>query len=345
MRKACLVVPFLCQKNRIFDLSDSFINRDGCMVPFAMLRDRFARGGYDLSTNDINTVENSEVVIYLEMPSRLPTTEEYERSNLLLFETELILPENWNFEKHKRFSRIFTWNDSLIDNRRYFKTNWSHVFPKHIEYSWQEKPAFCCVISGNKTSSHPLELYSKRVEAIRWFEKHHPDMFDLYGMGWNEVRLRGAHYFEKYRFLGLFKRLLNIFAARYPSYRGKVAGKLETLRKYRFSICYENARDIPGYITEKIFDCFFAGTVPVYWGAGNVEQLISSDCYIDRRKFTSYEELFVHLDTMTPETHAAYVTAAERYLESQLARQFTAEYFAETIFNNSAKSDGMKAGN
>jgi hypothetical protein len=42
-----------------------------------------------------------------------------------------------------------------------------------------------------------------------------------------------------------------------------VDSKKNTLEKYKFSICYENARDIPGYITEKIFDCFFAGCVPI----------------------------------------------------------------------------------
>jgi len=200
------------------------------------------------------------------------------------------------------------------------------------------------MIAGNKSSTHQLELYSKRLQAVRWFEKEHPDQFDLFGMGWNEVRLPGNHYFERYKTLKFFKKMLNWFAPKFPSYRGKVDNKLDTLRSYKFSICYENARDIPGYITEKIFDCFFAGTVPVYWGAGNVEQLISPDCYIDRRLFASFEEVFAYLNAITPETHAAYVAAAERYLESPMARQFTAEYFVETIFNNSAKSDDIKAG-
>jgi hypothetical protein len=30
-----------------------------------------------------------------------------------------------------------------------------------------------------------LELYSKRVEAIKWFEKNHPEDFDFYGIGWD----------------------------------------------------------------------------------------------------------------------------------------------------------------
>jgi hypothetical protein len=36
-----------------------------------------------------------------------------------------------------------------------------------------------------KKINHPLELYSKRVEAIKWFEKNHPEDFDFYGIGWD----------------------------------------------------------------------------------------------------------------------------------------------------------------
>jgi hypothetical protein len=63
------------------------------------------------------------------------------------------------------------------------------------------------------------------------------------------------------------------------------------LEKYKFSICYENARDTPGYITEKIFDCFFAGCVPIYWGANNITDHIPKECFIDKRDFEDYKVL------------------------------------------------------
>lgn len=36
--------------------------------------------------------------------------------------------------------------------------------------------------------------------------------------------------------------------------------------KTKHYFCFENVRDLPGYITEKIFDCFFAEYIPIYWG-------------------------------------------------------------------------------
>lgn len=42
--------------------------------------------------------------------------------------------------------------------------------------------------------------------------------------------------------------------------------KVEYLNDYMFNICPENV-DSSGYVTEKIFECFAAGVVPIYWGS------------------------------------------------------------------------------
>jgi hypothetical protein len=41
--------------------------------------------------------------------------------------------------------------------------------------------------------------------------------------------------------------------------------KVEWLRRFRFSIAYENSEGV-GYVTEKLFHAKAAGTVPIYWG-------------------------------------------------------------------------------
>lgn len=56
-----------------------------------------------------------------------------------------------------------------------------------------------------------------------------------------------------------------------PNYRGFVSSKVDLLRRYRFCLVMENQRQ-NGYITEKLFDCFPAGTVPIYWGAPDIHE-------------------------------------------------------------------------
>ena len=90
---------------------------------------------------------------------------------------------------------------------------------------------------------------------------------------------------------------------KFPSYCGKVDSKFETLSNAKFSICYENAKDITGYITEKIFDCFFAGCVPVYWGISNPSEVFGDRTFIDRRKFNSHEDLLNYLKNISEEEY------------------------------------------
>ena len=49
--------------------------------------------------------------------------------------------------------------------------------------------------------------------------------------------------------------------------------KIDVIRNYRYAVCYENGA-YPGYITEKIIDCFVAGVIPIYQGAPDLERYI-----------------------------------------------------------------------
>lgn len=46
--------------------------------------------------------------------------------------------------------------------------------------------------------------------------------------------------------------------------------KEEGLAPYRYSVVIENSSE-PGYFTEKLVDCCLCGTVPIYWGAPDIE--------------------------------------------------------------------------
>jgi hypothetical protein len=326
MKKASFYLNYYLQ-NKIFDINDIKVNRDNYAYSYFKLKDTFLENGMDFSTVDINSIDESSIVIYNDMPKTLPKKEDISKSYLLLFENELIKPNNWDLDKHQYFHKIFTWDDRFIDNKKYFKINFSHLFPESINKDLSIKEKLCTLIAGNKKVSHPLELYSKRVEAIRWFEKHHKNEFDFYGMGWDEYAPSNRYI----RFLFKKSKLSKIYKPTFPSYKGKVDSKKEVLEKYKFAICYENAKDIPGYITEKIFDCFFAGCVPVYWGANNITDHIPKGCFIDKREFDSYEKLYEYIKNMTDSEYLEYLNHIENYLKSSMCHPYTAEYFAKTI--------------
>ena len=92
--------------------------------------------------------------------------------------------------------------------------------------------------------------------------------------------------------------------------------------------------DIPGYITEKIFDCFIAGCVPIYWGANNIDKYIPNNCFIDKRKFDDYEALHQFINNMKDSKYSHYLENIEIFLNSKSINQFSVKYFSKAISSN-----------
>lgn len=65
--------------------------------------------------------------------------------------------------------------------------------------------------------------------------------------------------------------------------------KLETIKEYKFSMAFENEQDY-NYVTEKIYQPLLVGSIPIYWGAPNVDILFNPKCFVNVNNFDSYEE-------------------------------------------------------
>lgn len=329
MRTASLVVKHQLQ-NAIFEL-DSLANRDNCHHPYFCLREEFKKSQYQIDTSDITNTAEICFELHLDVQHTFnPLVPTY----ALLFETSQVKPNNQNQDLLSKYQKIFTWNDELVDGKKFIKIN----FPNNIIITepdgFSNRTRFCCLIAGNKTLAglDKRDLYVERIKTIKWFERHAPESFDLYGIDW-DIPAIGRGLFGKIT-RRIFKALKPIIQFKpFPSYRGKVESKREVLLKTKFAICYENVSDLPGYITEKIFDCFFAGCIPVYWGASNVTDYIPADCFIDRKAFKTHEALYAHLQTMSETNYKAYQQRIAAFLSSDAAKPFSSEVFAETIVN------------
>jgi hypothetical protein len=84
-------------------------------------------------------------------------------------------------------------------------------------------------------------------------------------------------------------------------------------------------------MTEKLFDCFFAGTVPVYWGSPDVTDWVPPECFIDMRRFEGFDDLRRYLHALTPVQEDGYREAARAYLASPRFDPFRRATFAELI--------------
>lgn len=314
--------PYL--NNKAFD-PESSLNRDNCLYAFMKLKEKFQEKGHDLNTQDITPADSSDGTIYIDMPKSKPVST---RSFVILQESEVVRPDNYDKSRHADFEKIFTWKPGLVDDTKYIKLNFCHKILEPVNNNYFTDKRLLVVVSGNKMSPHPKQLYSARKQAILELEKLLGHEFAYYGPGWERF------YLSNTKILKAFKKLHLEFLLpkqRTSSYEGMLDSKLKGMNHFRFSLCFENARDIPGYITEKIFDCFFASVVPVYWGAPDITEHIPADCFIDFRNFDSYEALAQHLKDMDQSTFERHLAAAKEFLNSPRAEVFSGEHFAEVI--------------
>jgi len=160
---------------------------------------------------------------------------------------------------------------------------------------------------------HFPDLYQERLNAISYFAEM-PD-FRLYGTGWDKP-------------IGVLKfRLAAKRAGGEP-----VDDKLATMAGFRFALCFENCV-FPGYVTEKIFDCFLAGCIPVYWGAPDIEDFVPRETFVDYRNFRTYAELDRFLRGITESEASHYLEAAQNFLASPAFDKFTVDYLVNDILN------------
>ena len=70
--------------------------------------------------------------------------------------------------------------------------------------------------------------------------------------------------------------------------------KEDVLKRYIFCLAFENGIS-PGYVTEKIHQCFRAGSLPIYYGPEDVSQLVPKGSYNDMSDFVSHKALAEHM--------------------------------------------------
>ncbi len=337
-------------KDDLFDPL-SLRNRDDCLEPMRELRKYALTKGIELHTVDVVKDLGLTPSFNLYVESISVDRSAPGKNCLLLLETSLTVPINDDFDYLNQFDEIFTWNMDLLGSRFNGAPNalLNHIgltqirlpnpvphdfFGGYPPFGFASRPQFCCLIGSNRHASRfdGRELYSERVRAIRWFERNAPHQFHLYGNGWKVPRKRLG------RLGKIIYRLEKVipFLTRkpvFPSYQGAISTKWSALSRSRFCICFENARDIPGYLTEKIFDCFFAGCIPVYLGEKNIQNCISPECFIDFRNFKSYDDLYQYLSCMPESEFIKMQNAAREFIFSNAFMPFSSQIFASTIID------------
>lgn len=320
----------LYYKDKLFDNNACRIG-ENLLMPNILLKRELEKNGHIIHTADL--LDQFDVIIFQDIPNDSWITitsfidrikyilkrkwkRDYlykavrciprERIILQINEPPSVAPQSYNIKYHKYFGKIFTWNDNIINGVKYIKFYIPQYWNgKVYNIPFTEKNEFV-VISGNKSSIHPNELYTRRKEIIEYFEEHEELDFALYGFGWEKEN--------------------------YKNYKGTIDKKIETLSKYKFCFCFENIKDCPGYITEKIFDCFFAGCIPIYLGAENIADYIDTELFIDMRAYETIDEVINYTKKISETEYMKIQEKIKAYLKgAKFHNTFSCDRYIEVI--------------
>lgn len=283
--------------DKLFDTSDATLNRDDSLVPYARLRQAFRVEGKDLRTADYlmqmpvgDGISNYYSLGVLDNYKALHQRADVCLKAFVIFEPPVVDPKLYKAlpELTAAFESVYVHNTigdgySLegVDVSRLRQLYWPQPRDKVIEHYWDrtERLDRIVVINGNHIPRKvPNELYSKRIEAMVALAPL--GAVDLYGRGWAKWWSRASMWLPYWKNR---RTLMSI-------YKGACDSKYEVLSQYKFSLCFENMA-MKGYVTEKIFDCFYVGTIPLYLGATDISDLVAADAYIDCRRFSSWEQM------------------------------------------------------
>lgn len=339
--------PLLLQ-NQIFE-NDSLYGMKSDNYPFKALKSALLKLGYEFNTFDITPPEKADLIICLD------EVEIYKQLNingissfLIISEPPVYTPENWKKENHKYFNKVFTYDLSLCDSSKYIHYVFPIEFEKHphlinVKEGDYIKRNLSTLIAGAFQISKPkkgsVSLLHERFVLMNWFSKNAPNDLHFYSRNFSSKSFeffKGASLLNKLKLNNVVKFISKIKARSVDSvYKGSLPPleKIVKQQNYNFSFCFENSKNINGCISERIFDCFAASSVPIYFGAPDIEKWIPNNCFIDFRGFKSYSELYEFIKEMPFNTYSNYLENIQKFLNSNQIDKFKVSSYVNKIIN------------
>lgn len=315
--------------DRLFDLANPILNRDGQLRPFHRLREHMVASGISVHTadylfkDDIHDTHSSDYYSLgiLDNFERVSREGRARLAAFVIMEPPVVIPHLYKAlpKLTAMFDRVYVHNTrgegySLdgVDTSKLHRLYWPIPHDEVLEPYWgnDRRMKRVVVINGSHNPQSKVgEQYSLRIKAMAELSKM--GAVDLYGMGWDKWWSREAMWLPYW----LNRRVL------LSIYKGKCASKFEVLQNYEFCLCFENMR-MDGYITEKIFDCLYAGTIPLYMGAPDILEYIPEDVFVDCRKYSTWAEMWEDVVNMRAEKIDAMRQAGRSFLKGDMAKRF-----------------------
>jgi len=197
-------------------------------------------------------------------------------SFLLRNEPRVVCPLNYQKEVLKKFGTVIDFG--RFDQSADVQSNWPQFWPDDFPNFSEKRSDKVAIISGNKLSLIPGELYSLRRQCILKIED-----VEHFGTSWDSKMtdrfldlLRAIRLIQKN---GIYPKIKSVryWFKKYRKWNGSPYDKRQCLAGYKYTLVIENS---PDYLSEKLFDAFFSFAIPIYVGPNIAEYGIPKNLVI-----------------------------------------------------------------
>jgi hypothetical protein len=185
-------------------------------------------------------------------------------TSLVRNEPAVVIPNNYKVSKVAAFQNIV--DLGRIKSENSVSLPWPQEWEKFDrDYFFHDtRKDRTVIIAANKISFVAGELYSLRRMCMNLVSG-----VDIIGYGWKSTM--GSRVLAAVKSFVIAigsgslvsRTALNHYFEPTPNYLGESGNKIRSLSEYRQSLVIENSAE---YMSEKLFDAFFAGTIPIYVG-------------------------------------------------------------------------------
>ena len=246
-----------------------------------------------------NIPSGSIVYIDLWHPSAIPKEillrKDIFKIGYLLESPNIRHQEQWNANfLNSHFDYIMTYWSELLDLLSYKSTfcrhnchhlNFNNKFDTDLLNINKTIDKSICMLLERRDLSGKFTINNIELTCLdNLREKYIKNLknIDVYGRGWEKYKIH-PHINVKHT---------NGKQNDRPAY--------EYYKNYMFCIIIENTT-ADGYVSEKIYDAFIAGCIPIYYGNNNNQVGIPENMYIDLKKFETSKDLALYIENLSNE--------------------------------------------
>jgi hypothetical protein len=306
-----------------------------------------------LGNYGIFQTDNFDTNIYISINHNSSTLESFLKSDaknklliLIRLEPFVVFPAQYSKNIEAMYTLVITPGSVADFTSRDFFVGWPHSFQAnpasptidqnndylHLQGNskdksleiWKKRKISCSMIAANKVSPIAAANYSlRRFIAMN----SSPELLEVYGPLWNESiykklihRLKVVLFNLRNRTCVDTKSIYGDLFRKYKTAKGFVPNKYSILSESRFSLVIENCME---YVSEKLLDTIYAGSIPIYLGPRLEDVGLPSGIafQLDRYSINAITNIL----KMEDERILSYLGSGQSFLQSDQYRNFWTE--------------------